>query len=354
MATDPFDDDPERELHANDAAGVAVMESIRALPGDADPVPSARAVLGLLDVPGRHAKTLGMTCRGLPVPIIHAIRTELERDLRPQAVFLRVCLEYHLEERGPAAAWERALQYLRALEGSAPMRALREKERLEVFAGNSAILLGAQTAAVACEGIPRIMASILVFEGSEASLDALIAQVERALRTYPKRLETLRELQRLAPNTPAMDALFSRIQAGLDAWHASLPAARFARELGLEPSGVFSLVASIYSADPDIRYSVRFQVDDSTPLWFTVELRELRTLEGLRSRRATYFNSQKLGQDDFGLGACAPGDVPQWLARAAARLQCTWDIHSNAISMSGKNSAQKERIARWLMGVARP
>lgn len=60
MATDLFDVIPEFELGPRDAAGVAIMKSIQALPDDADPGPSARALLGLLDDFNHGGATVGL------------------------------------------------------------------------------------------------------------------------------------------------------------------------------------------------------------------------------------------------------------------------------------------------------
>jgi hypothetical protein len=349
VAGDLFDVLPEFELGPRDAAGVALMKSIQALPHDADPGPSARAVLGLLGDSEHGGVRLGRTCRKLPVPIIHAVLAGLEGDTRYHAVFLRVCLQYHLEERGPAAAWERALGYLLAVERCLPLPVWRPTDRLKLLGDTPAILQAVQTAAVVCERIPQEMASILLLESSEASLDAVIAQIERAVQAGDERLDELQRACIGAISSPMAQTMFSRLSVALKEREARSPALRLGRELGFGPIDHFGFRANLKACASKAEYKVSVTVDSRAVHAITALASEYQLVEGQVLGRGTYFDSKQVHDDQLGLGGCTPDELPQWLARAATRLQIQWDFQTLDISTS-LDDAQEERLVFWLRG----
>ncbi|HZI13195.1 MAG TPA: hypothetical protein VE153_22635, partial [Myxococcus sp.] len=334
MAPDLFDVMPEFELGPRDEAGVAIMKSIQALPGDTDPGPSARALLGLLDDFEHGGAILGRNCRKLPVSIIHAVLAGLEGATRPHAVFLRVCLQHHLEDRGPTAAWERALGYLLAVEDCLPLPVWRSDDQLKLLASYPAILQAVQTAAVVSERITRTMADILFHEGSEASLDAVIAQVERAVQAGDERLDEIQRACTSAFSSPVAQAVSPRIYAALKEREARSPALRLGRELGFGPLEHFWFDATIKSSASKARYEVSLGVASRKVSWLEVLTKEHLNAQGEYRWQLSYFDGTVCHQDDLGLGTCTPEELPQWLARAAARLQVQWDFRTMHVSTS--------------------
>ncbi|MFP2960462.1 hypothetical protein ACLEPN_22230 [Myxococcus sp. 1LA] len=327
-------------------------QALKALPADVDPELAAQAALSLIEGPRVSLWSFGRKCQQLPAPVIRALLNRLEADSRPHAYFLREAVRRDAPDSELQAAWKAALLGLLDLETTYAWGSKQRKAKFQALADNPALLQAIQTAVVACEQVSLDMLAVLTVDASDASVDALIPHVERAVQSQGWELDRLEDLRKHARATPAMDDLFARMQALLQSRRARSPALDLARQLGFGEQETFWFTA--YWGDA-IReeagfltrnYNGHISVDSRKPVWFQVLLSKR---EGLLSmdRASTRFDNEKLHEDDLGVGACEPLQLPAWLARAARHLGTEWSVGTSAprTNLRGK---KREQLAEWL------
>lgn len=329
-----------------------LLEVLKALPDDVDPALAAGAALSLIGDSYNPAWLFARTCRRLPVPVIHAILEQLEADRRPQAFFLREYVRSDLEADALAAEWDSAMQALLDLETTYTWGSKQKRAKFQALAAQPRVLQGLQTAAVACEKVSLDLLAVLAADASEASLDALIPHVERAVRQQDWELDRLQLLRTHARSTPVLEDLFSRMQALIAARRARSPALGLARELGFgEPEAFWfqvHLASPALDGVPAYRHQVHLSVDSRSATWFSVSASESSPGD-LRHPKGTSFSSDELHRDQLGLGTCEPAGFPSWLAASAERLRTRWNFDGMhfGTSLRGK---KRDRLERWLRG----
>lgn len=330
-----------------------VLDALKALPEDVDPALAARAALGLIGDSHYSTWLFARTCRRLPVPVIRVILAQLEADRRPHAFILREYVRSNEDADTLCSDWDEAMQVLLDLETTYAWGSKQKRAKFQALAARQRVLQALQTAAVACEKVSLDLLAVLAADASEASLDALIPHIERAVRQQDWELDRLQDLHTHARSTPVMDDLFSRMKALYEARQARSPALGLARELGFGEPDVFWFQVQLYSpelAGSRDRQQVHLSVDSRSATWFRISVSESNPADILRPR-STAFTSDKVFCDDLGLGTCEPAAFPSWLAAVAQRLRTQWNfdgMHLRA-SVRGKKRVPLER---WLRGEA--
>ncbi len=326
------------------------LEALGKLPRDVDPGVAARAALSLIggDVPGFWI--FARTCGQLPAPVIRALMEQLGEDRRPHSFFLRECIPLDASEPELTAAWETALQALLDLDTSHAWNSNQQEAMLQTLAKKPAILHAIQTAAVACEKVPLPMLAVLAADASDTSVDALIPHVERAVTQQDESLDRLQSLRVHARSTPAMDALFARMRALLEARPGYLPALEFARGLGFRELDLFWFQAQLVSRTnreaPGDCYQVRLSVDSRSAAWFKVALSG--AVDSVRAPPPfTLFSSDKVHFDKLRVGTCEPAGLPRWLATTGAKLGMPWDFNRMTLQ-THLRERERDRLERWL------
>ncbi|NPC86811.1 hypothetical protein HPC49_52585, partial [Pyxidicoccus fallax] len=336
---------PERRSQAG------LRNVITSLPEDVDPVPAARAALCLIRADHVHPmRIFARACKTLPVPVIRALLDLLETDRRPHSFFLREYVPRDGKKREVSTAWASAMQALLDLESPYGWATPRRKAKLRGLAGNPRTLQAIQTAAVACEQVSMDMLAVLVTDASEASLDALIPHVERAVKRRDQTLDRLQELRTHARATPVMDDFFQRIQAQLDARQAASPALQFARELGFGELDTFELTIELESSTragaKAYWYWAWLHVSSDSDQWFTIAAAE-KERGNLLHNVDLNFNNKLIHRDHLGLGTCEPAGFPAWIARAAKKFRVQWNHDGAQIKTSVRGNKGRELLARW-------
>ncbi|MBZ4415962.1 hypothetical protein [Myxococcus sp. RHSTA-1-4] len=329
-----------------------VLEVLKALPDDVDPALAARAAVGLIGNSYHPAWLFARTCRRLPVPVILAVLEQLESDRRPHSFILREYVRRDLNADALAAEWDEAMQVLLDLETTYAWGSKQKRAKFQALAARPRVVQALQTAAVACEQVSLDLLAVLAADASEASLDALIPHVERAVRQQDWELDRLQALRTHARSTPVMDDLFSRMQALLAARRARSPALDFARRLGFGEPEVFwfrvHLSSAAFNGVPAYRHQGHVTVDSRSATWFAISVSDSNPADILHSR-GTSFNSDEVHRDELGLGTCEPAGLPSWLAAAAERLPTRWNFDGMSLTTSLRGK-KRDQLERWLRG----
>lgn len=331
-----------------------LLEVLKALPEDVDPALAARAALGLIGESYQPVWLFARTCQRLPVPVIRALLALLEGDRRPHAFILREYVRREAPADTVAADWEEALQVLLDLETTYAWGSKQKKAKFQALATRPRVLQALQTAAVACERVSLALLAVLAADASEASLDALIPHVERAVRQQDWELDRLQLLRTHARATPVMEDLLSRMKALIESRRARSPALVLARELGFGELDVFWFQAHVSSPEhdgaPASRHQAHLSVDSRSATWFHVAVSSENPQDMLRPR-TTSFSSQKVNRDELELGTCEPSGFPAWLAATAQRLRTRWNFDGMHVSTRLRGKKRME-LERWLRGPA--
>ncbi|MCP3100555.1 hypothetical protein LZ198_16925 [Myxococcus sp. K15C18031901] len=348
-------EDIEAVLRQPDRDWSTFIKTLKALPEEVDPELAASAALHLARDPRASLWSFARNCQQLPVPVIRVILEKLSGDRRPRLFFLREAVDAEAPDEDLRAAWKAALQGSLDLDTTYGWGSKQRKAKLQGVAGDPVLLQAIQTTVVACEQVPLDMLAVLTADASEASLDALIPFVERAVRTEGWELDRLEDLRTHARSTPAMDDLFTRTAALLQSRRARSPALDLARELGFGDLEVFWFSASLAEgqrhADQSVHYfhHCHIMVDSRAPIWFRFSASTSE--DGVQGVRRTHFDSGGLRKDDLGMGACPPARFPAWIALAAERIGTQWPMHELSVR-TGLRGKKREQLEQWLRGGA--
>jgi hypothetical protein len=329
-----------------------ILDALKALPEDVDPVLAARAAVSLIGDGYHPAWLFAKTCRRLPVPVIRAVLAELAADRKPLLFFLREYVRTELDGDALSAEWDAAMQVLLDLQTTYAWGSKQKRAKFKALAEDARVLQSLQTAAVACESVSLDVLAVLAADASDASVDALIPHVERAVSQKDWKLDQLQSLRTHARATPVMDDLFTRMETLLSERKATSPALDVARALGFGEPETFWFQIHLSSLEhdgmPAYRYQAHVSVDSRAARWFSVHLSDTGPLNVLQSL-GTSFNSEGTQRDELELGTCGPTEVPAWLAAAARRFGLRWNFDGMSVSTSlrGKKRTQLEQ---WLRG----
>ncbi|MBZ4401196.1 hypothetical protein [Myxococcus sp. AS-1-15] len=333
-----------------------LTQALKKLPEDVDPALAAGAALHLLPEDRSSLWAFGRHCQQLPAPVIRAVLERLADDLRPGVFFLRESVDLEGSDEALRESWRMALQGLLDLDVTYGWGSRQRKAKLQGLAANPVLLQSLQTVVVASEEVSRDMLAVLTIDASEASLDALIPHVERAVQRQGWELDRLEDLRTHARSTPALEALFERMEAVLQARRARSPALELARALGFGEPGVFWF--KLYATGGEegdersmtYRHHCHLSVDSRAPDWLSFSMSSWDS-DGEPGGNVPVYDLDGTGlqNDTLGLGACEPTRIPEWMARAAERLRTEWHFEQRAV-MTSLRGRQRTRLFEWLTG----
>ena len=189
---------------------------------------------------------------------------------------------------------------------------------------------------------------MLAIDGSDASMDALLAHFNVAATDKGTALQRLKKIETHAADLAPMRAMLAGIDLQLSQRSAASPALLLAADMGL--GGLKTLRFSLHLGSEELnahqvpRYQVSLSVDSQASVWFHVACTHL--LNAMSTER-TQFNSEKVWLDALGLGACDARELPQWLGRAAKKLKVTWAFE-RVTSHTPLRGKKREALTRWL------
>lgn len=331
------------------AKGQWAYQLLKALPAGVDPALAAEAALsGVSSRPWFMANT----CRKLPVPVIREAVARLPDKPGPWATFLRILVDGDLGDEALAARWRYALEVVLSLGTSYAWGSKQRKAKIRGLAEDAEVLAAVQATAASSPVVPLDMLAVLAFDGSEASVDALVPHVGRAADSRDTRLDRLEKLKVHARPTPAVTAMLESVSAMLAERNAASPALELPPVIGLGTLDLFWFSAWFGSVElnrshvPVLQGSVT--VDSREVTWFNVWLTRVEPLPSTRSV-GTSFSNEEVRRDDLALGSCAPADLPAWLKRSAKTLGFTFDP-ARMRPRTHLRGAKRDRLHAWLTG----
>lgn len=265
-------------------------------------------------------------------PVLDALTRAHPAD--PAVLFLRSAVD----ERDLERSWRAAVNALKLFGSMYAWGSKQKREKLAAVAKAPRLLAATQAATAASASVADEYLAVLVLDGSDESVDALLPHFDRALKD-PTRLEALERLRTYAKKTPALEALLGRVDAERAARAKSSPVQELARRLDLMRGERFRVDVSL-EAGPSGRLDVR--LDSEAPAHFSIWLR-FGSYE-----QHTAFDGVALRNDKLGLGASTLDELPGWVARAEKKLGVKFERSTaRATHLRG---ARLTAFLAWLLG----
>lgn len=282
----------------------------------------------------------------LEAVVVRAILGELEgwsvqgpinpRDVerrKAASIFLRAAVDDASDET-LLTTWRSAVNALKVFESQYAWGSKEKASRLKDVQGEARLVEASRAAAVGSQVVPLELLAVLALDGSDASADALLPHVERALSDEAQ-LEPLSRLERYAARTKAMTSLMTLIKARLDAARTASPVMELAKSLGL-------------ASGPRFRVDVRVAGDGNTG--FSLSLDSARPGPAFRGWVDTGQRTKHrmLNLED-GSTVCALEELPGWLRKAAKGLGTSWKFET--ASARHLRGPRLKAFLSWLKGV---
>ena len=274
------------------------------------------------------------------------VRALLARDgSSARHILLKLAVPVELPDGELMTRWQHAVEALRGLDLTHAWGAKPRRERFRALAADPVMLAAIQGAAAMGEHVPLDMLAVLVADGSDASIDALIPHLGAALDERDGRLDRLRRLRTHAADTPRMRALLAELDETYDARNAVSPALALGPIIGIGEVPLLWLDAMVWSRElvgsgvPRVQGGIG--VDSRKANWLHVYL----SAHGVEGH--THFGATTPALDRHGVGVCEAADLPAWLANVARHFSVTWQDHRISTNLRG---AKRARIAAWLDG----
>lgn len=270
----------------------------------------------------------------LPESAIRGVLAQLPHARhRAEAVFILEAVRISPEPL--ARTWLEALKALVQIDaswelswGSKKIRDVTEKLAKSAF-------LPAVQAAVIAEptASPRLLA-VLARDGSEGSLDALIACLSAPTGQLDRRLRDLQSLRLHAANVPLLEQFFEGVAIRQTEVMRASGALDLATSLDVDP---WKLEAEITFASEDQRRSARLNIESTKTRWVSL-----------------YFPAvvqDRSGYDDGGVGAFDSRELPTVLRSAQENFGVRWNPKASVRSpLKGK---QRKALVDWVFSEVR-
>ncbi len=157
------------------------------------------------------------------------VRTPERR--RAASLFLRAAVD-DLTDEAVSRTWRPAVIALKAFESQYAWGSKEKRARLAAVQADARLVEACRAAVVGCTQLPLELLAVLALDGTEASADALLPHVDRAMADQTK-LEALARLERFAAPTKAMTSLMTLLLGRLREARQGSPVLELARRLGL-------------------------------------------------------------------------------------------------------------------------
>jgi hypothetical protein len=228
------------------------------------------------------------------------------------------------------ATWQEARQLCRRLR-SRPNRSQSLWKDIHAVAEAPSWTEAVIQVAESGDELPLPFAAVLVINGSERAVAAL----RRNLRADSWEIESA--LSKAAKGTPAHGLIEELAVLRAEAF-ASSPGGVLLRSQGLVAPRVH-LVATFECYPRDANLLVHIESDRNHPLGVF----DVRCREGAAS---TAFSKNTLHHDELELGSCDVLELPQWIARAADKLNLEWTLTEAFVNPPGR---VRTALRRWLV-----
>ncbi|HEX4454312.1 MAG TPA: hypothetical protein VH143_25790 [Kofleriaceae bacterium] len=279
--------------------------------------------------------------RSITAAFVRAVLRSEVRDAR--YLLLQLVAPVELADTDLMRAWWNGIDALKSLSLTYAWGSKQRRARFRSLAADPTILAAIQGAAAMGERVPRDMLAVLVADGSDASIDALIPHLGSALDSRDARLEWLRALSTHAADTPRVRALLAELEAAYVDRNSKSPALALGSIIGIGVVDELWFSYRFGSTERDehaARVQASLGVDSRSARWFHVYI------SPERDAPSSHYGVTWSAEDDrLGLGVCDPAELPAWLARAATRLQIHWEPGWLSTSLRGK---KRERLMAWL------
>lgn len=275
------------------------------------------------------------------------VRELLARDSSlPRLAMLKLAVPLDCSDDELMRRWNHASDALRGLDVTYAWGSKQMRARVRELARDAEILAAIQGVVAMTESPTPAMLAVLVADGGDASIDALIPHLGGALETRDSRLDWLRRLRTHATDTPRLNELFAELDTTYDERNASSPALALGPIIGIGELDELWFDAGTCSAESDPSRVSRVQggvsIDSRRPAWFHAHI---SVGEGSGYNFASYGFDWSQAGDRWKLGPCVPAELPAWLARAATTLGIEWLPFSPRTNLRGK---KRERLNAWL------
>jgi len=252
---------------------------------------------------------------------------------RAASIFLRAAVDDASDDT-LLVTWRQAVNALKVFESQYAWGSKEKASRLRDVQGDARLVEASRAAAVGSQVVPLELLAVLALDGSEASADALLPHVERALSDEAQ-LEPLFRLGRYAAKTKAMTSLMTLITDRLEAARSVSAVMELAKSLGL-------------ASGPRFRVDVRVSGDGNTG--FNVSLDSARPGAAFRGWVDTGDRTKhRLLNLEDGTTVCSLSELPLWLRNAAKELGTSWKFET--ASAHHLRGPRLKAFLSWLMGV---
>jgi hypothetical protein len=332
-----------------ESGGRELYAELKRLPGDVDVSLASMRVIEMFKNGGfGFARSFR---RHLPLPVIEAVVEKLERDFeqyegrfRNNVVLLLERLRLRTQEESIHDAWRHALQLLLDIDTTYGWGSKQRKTKLRGLSESPITVATLQAVCVASERPKLDVLVVLALEGSDESMDALMPHFSTS--DFDAKLERLEALRTHIPRDGSRaDVWLKTAETQLQEHRHDSPALAFAESLGFTGTKKFWFECSIGTVERspnrlNPRFRCSIHLDSRRSTWFGVHVYQV---EG---RRRSYFG-ETTAVDELELGSCLPAELPDWLTRAAEKLQCSWGEPYFRSSLRGK---KRQALLDWLLG----
>jgi hypothetical protein len=320
-----------------------VSSIMRAPPRELDDALVARAALAMLK---HYPDGFASDCGPIPPGVIRLV---LDADVvHAFHLFLKAAVPLDRPDAELTASWVHAFTALRVF-GTRRWGSNRQRRaKLRELAADQLIVSAIQATAAHRDDAGYDMLAVLAAEGSDASFDALVRHVERAFAEGDWQLDLLRRWMRPdAARTPALDAVFARIDEAIRVRNARSPALALGPVIGIGAVDRLAFTARLRAVEPSDTRSCTctITIESHSKQWFHVWVQRWDGQQTL----GTAFSQDASISDELGLGRCTPDELPRWLEEFTQRLAISWAVEVD-FSAPPRLRPHRERILAWLRG----
>jgi hypothetical protein len=313
-----------QKLQAND------LTVLHGLPDDVD----VELVMGPLrralprdGVHDPHRTALPGYFTKLPLSVLRACVAELARQKNPPPLS-RYLLGFVSGAEDLQAAWRAAVETLPLLSSTRKWGGRPHKQEIRLLAAQPQLVDALRGAVVVGDDLPNSWRAVLVAEGSEASVDALLPTIDRAFREGGRLLQEIDALRPFS-ESPSMLALFDENARRLQEQRDNSPARRLAALIGL-------------GKQKRVRFAVALESTQET-----LGMPAARGYLRVDSNEARWFSGWLARWNELPVDCTDAFSAPAFFAREAKRLGATLRIVSVQLC---RTERERDLIRRWLMG----
>jgi hypothetical protein len=283
------------------------------------------------------------SCENLDEARARGVLEALKKNLDAGVVFIATAID----EANFLDSWKAALVGLKRLDSLANFGSAEKRKQLESIAQNPRLVSAAQAAAVFDQRtVAKLeLLAVLMLDGSEASMDALIPSVELALKSDATRFKALK---RFANKSPGMEALFAKIETASEQAKSASEVGQLAAQLELKLDNLNLIVPFV----KNVAKQTRLEASS----WEQGRAFQLSLNPGRRPNWLAYCGEVHLVEGRVQVGSIAEPkpsvsltQLPAWLSAQCRenQIQLHWEMHT----LFGLRSTKaKATFLAWIRG----